>query len=284
VDAVNRTTREALRVGLGLKPAHFTQALAADAPGLWYEVHAENYMVEGGPRLGWLAAIRARHPLSLHGVGLSLAADEDPDPMHLDRLGALVRRFEPALVSEHVAWSVWRGVYRPDLLPVPRTRAALDRVARNVSRTQEALGRTILVENPSHYVQLAGHEYEEIEFLDALARRTGCGLLLDLNNVHVSANNLGFCANAYVDAFPADLIGEIHLAGCSADPVHGPRLLIDSHDAPIGPDVWDLYSRTIARVGARPTLIERDENVPAFAELMYERGRADAADRARAAA
>lgn len=258
--------------GLGLKPEHFAEALAAPADGLWFEVHPENYMVAGGPRLGWLDAIRARHPVALHGVALSLAADADPDPAHLERLAALARRVEPWLVSEHLAWSAWRGTYYPDLLPFPRTSGSLARIASNVMRVQEALGRPIAIENPSHYLHLEDHEWDEIEFLSALARRTGCGLLLDVNNVYVSARNLGTSAEAYLDAFPSQHVVEVHLAGHSVDPV----VVVDSHDAPVAPEVWALYERLIARIGPRPTLIERDGNLPSFPVLLSERSRAEA--------
>jgi hypothetical protein len=263
--------------GLGLKPQHFEEALAAPADGLWFEVHPENYMVAGGPRLAWLEAIRARHPLSLHGVALSLAADAPPDAAHLRRLAALVERFAPALVSEHLAWSTWQGAYRPDLLPFPRTGEALARIVENVDRVQEALGRPIAIENPSHYLAFVGHEWDEIDFLEALARRTGCRVLLDVNNVFVSARNLGLSAEAYVDAFPGAIVAEIHLAGHTADPALGAALLVDSHDAPVDPAVWALYERLIARIGPRPTLIERDDNLPEFAALMAERARAETA-------
>jgi len=269
-----------LTAGLGLKPQHYDAALACRADGLWFEVHPENYLVAGGPRLAWLEAIRARHPVSLHGVALSLAADAPPDEAHLARLAALVDRFEPALVSEHLAWSSWRGAYRPDLLPFPRTSEALTRIAANVERAQEALGRRIALENPSHYLVIDGHEWDEIDFLEALARRTGCRLLLDVNNVFVSARNLGLSAEAYVDAFPGALVEEVHLAGHTADPSLGTALLVDSHDAPVDPAVWSLYERLIARIGPRPTLIERDDNLPAFDVLMVERARAEAALRA----
>jgi hypothetical protein len=263
--------------GLGLKPQYFEAALAAPADGLWFEVHPENYMVAGGPRLAWLEAIRARHPLSLHGVALSLAADAPPDAAHLRRLAALVERFAPALVSEHLAWSTWQGAYRPDLLPFPRTGEALARIVENVDRVQAALGRPIAIENPSHYLAFAGHEWDEIDFLEALARRTGCRVLLDVNNVFVSARNLGLSAEAYVDAFPGSIVAEIHLAGHTADPALGAALLVDSHDAPVDPAVWALYERLIARIGPRPTLIERDDNLPEFAALMAERARAETA-------
>ena len=231
-------------------------------------------MVEGGPRLAWLEAIRERHPLSLHGVGLSLAAASPPDEAHLARLCRLVRRFAPFVVSEHLAWSHWGGRYRPDLLPVPRTEEALARIAANVLRVQDALGRPILIENPSHYVAMPWHACDEIEFLTELTRRTDCGLLLDVNNVFVSANNLGYAADAYIDAFPGERVAEIHLAGHSPDAELGCALLVDSHDAPVAEAVWALYRRFCARAGARPTLIERDEKLPPFASLLAERERA----------
>ncbi len=257
--------------GLGLKPQHYREAREASAAGLWFEVHAENYMCDGGPRLAWLEAIRERHPLSLHGVGLSLAADEDPAPGHLAALKRLADRFEPFAVSEHLAWSQRRGVYQPDLLPFPRTSDALDRVVANVGRTQDALRRSILIENPSLYLPIKGHEMGEVDFLSELVRRSGCGLLIDVNNIHVSANNLGFSAEAYVDSVPAAGVGEIHLAGHAPDERVGPSLLIDTHDQPVSEIVWALYERLIRRIGPRPTLIERDDNIPAFVELVEER-------------
>jgi uncharacterized protein len=266
--------------GMSLKPAFYDEALEVRAEGLWFEVHPENYMVDGGPRLAWLDAIRARHPIALHGVAMSLAADDVPDAAHLARLAMLVKRIDPPIVSEHLAWSSWRGAYHPDLLPFPRTHAALARIADNIDRVQHALGRTIAIENPSHYMRLAGHDYDEIAFLTELARRTGCGLLLDVNNVFVSARNLDTSAEAYVDAFPAAPVREIHLAGHSPDPQLGPRLLIDSHDAPVAPEVWALYRRLVARIGVRPTLVERDSALPSFAALLAERDTADAVLRA----
>jgi uncharacterized protein (UPF0276 family) len=267
---------EAPTAGLGLKPAHYEEALAASAAGLWFEVHAENYMVEGGPRLAWLNAIRHDKPLSLHGVGLSLAGVQPPDPAHLARLKALADRFEPFVVSEHLAWSRSGEVYHPDLLPFVRSRAMLEQICDNVSRAQDALGRRLLIENPTHYLDLHGHEMSEPELLAEMTRRTGCGLLLDINNVYISANNLGTSALDYLNALPGEAIGEIHLAGHDPDPEHGDRLLIDSHAAPVSQPVWALYARTVGRIGARPTLIERDDNLPAFEDLMAERDQADA--------
>ncbi|MFJ3482979.1 DUF692 domain-containing protein [Pseudomonas sp. NPDC090202] len=268
-------TPRTLGAGLGLKADHYEAAHDCAANGIWFEVHPENYMIDGGPRLAWLETIGSRHPLSLHGVALSLAADCAPDSDHLQRLKALADRVQPALVSEHLAWSTWRGQYHPDLLPFPRTHEALQRIADNIQRTQDALHRRIAIENPSHYLHLDGHEFGEIDFLAELSSRTGCGLLLDINNVFLSAHNMGYDANAYVDAFPAAAIMEIHLAGHSADPGGAP-LLIDSHDAPVAEPVWSLYQRLIQRVGPRPTLIERDDQLPPFNELLLERDRAQA--------
>ncbi|QFZ84392.1 DUF692 family protein [Variovorax paradoxus] len=265
-----------LTAGLGLKPEHYADALSARTEGLWFEVHPENYMVDGGPRLGWLEAIRAHHPVSLHGVSLSLAGDAPPDPAHLRRLAALAQRIQPALISEHLAWSRWDGRYFPDLLPFVRSTEALHRIADNIARTQDALRTTIAIENPSHYLRIEGHTWDEVDFLSALARRTGCTLLLDINNVHVSASNLAYPAQDWIDRVSQAMVSEIHLAGHSSDPAMGETLLIDSHDAPIAPVVWQLYRRFIERAGPRPTLIERDGNLPAFSELMDERHRAAA--------
>jgi uncharacterized protein len=263
--------RNTLSAGLGLKPQHYADAVRCARSGLWFEVHAENYLVDGGPRLRWLDAVRARHPLSLHGVSLSLAGAEPLDDGHLARLAALVRRIQPALVSEHLAWTAWNGQAFPDLLPFPRTTSALRHIAERIDRTQTTLGTRIAIENPSHYLRLDGHEWDEIDFLHELAARTGCGLLLDVNNVFVSARNLGFDAEDWIDRFPGDLVMEVHLAGHSVDALLGPALLVDTHDASVAPEVWALYRRLVERIGARPTLIERDGAIPAFDELLAER-------------
>lgn len=268
-----------LTAGLGLKAEHYADAFDCTESGLWWEVHPENYVCDGGPRIAWLDAIRARHPISLHGVSLSLAADASPNAEHLARLAALVQRIEPALVSEHLAWSQWGSVYQPDLLPFPRTQQALQRVADNIEQTQEALGRSIAIENPSHYVHLQGHALSEPEFFAELVRRTGCRMLLDVNNVYVSARNL--CGSApdalerytadYLASYPLHAVAEIHVAGHHADPVHGEALLIDSHDAPVCDAVWSLWQRVIAQTGPIPTLIERDAELPPLRELLAER-------------
>ena len=255
--------------GVGFKAEHFAEALAAPAADLWFEVHAENYMVDGGPRLAMLEAVRSERPLSLHGVGMSLAGAAPPDPDHLAALKRLVDRFQPQLVSEHLAWSRLNGRCFPDLLPVPRTNEALSRLADNIGIVQDTLGRSILVENPTHYLSLADHSWSETSFLAELARRTGCRLLIDVNNVAVGAHNLGFDAAAWLQAVSGDLVGEIHLAGHTLD-AEG-TLLIDSHDQPISDAVWSLYQGFVDRIGPKPTLIERDGNIPPFAGLLAER-------------
>jgi uncharacterized protein (UPF0276 family) len=258
--------------GLGFKPQHFSEASASPAVGLWFEVHAENYMVDGGPRLAMLEELRRNRPLSLHGVGLSLGSADEIDRDHLAALKRLVDRFEPALVSEHLAWSRFDGRSFPDLLPVPRTNETLNYLSDNVGRVQDVLGRAILIENPTHYLPLSQHRWSETSFLRELARRSGCKLLIDVNNVAVGAHNVGFDGADWLSQIPAALVGEIHLAGHSLDA--GGELLIDSHDEPVSETVWSLYEGLIDRIGARPTLIERDGNIPPFADLLKERDRA----------
>jgi uncharacterized protein (UPF0276 family) len=268
--------------GLGFKPQHLADALACRADGLWFEVHPENYMVDGGPRLAALSALRERHPISLHGVGLSVAAVGPPEPDHLARLKALVDRFKPVAVSDHLGWQRWRGRRFMDFLPFPRTREALEVVAGNVERVQGALQRPLLLENPATYAELPGHEMDEAEFFDALVLRTGCGLLLDVNNVFVSAHNLDEDPATRLAAYPMDAVAEIHLAGHRRDSSSDGRLLIDSHDAPVSQAVWRLYADLVARIGCVPTLIERDDDIPPFAALLAERAHAHAVLRGRA--
>jgi uncharacterized protein len=268
--AMNPTA--AITAGLSFKPEYFDEALTEAAAGLWYEIHPENYMMGGGPRLAMLDAICERHPVSVHGVGLSLASASEPDTAHLQRLKTVVQRTHACLVSEHLAWSVVQGNYFPDLLPFPRTHEALQLIARNIDITQSVLQRRILIENPSLYVQL-DHDYSETDFLSELVKRTGCGLLVDVNNVFISMHNLGGDASAYLRSLPAHAIGEIHLAGHAADEADT-GLLIDTHSTAVAEAVWSLYELLIADIGPRPTLIERDDNLPAFAELSLERERA----------
>lgn len=259
--------------GVGLKSEHYRAALESTVEGLWFEVHPENYMVAGGPRLAWLDAIRARRPISFHGVAASLAGPDPLDEAHLKRLRALVSRFEPALISEHVAWSAAGGVYYGDLFPLPYTQEAARHLIDRIDQFQSALGRRILIENPASYLALRC-DMSESAFLAEVCAHSGCGLLLDVNNIFVSANNTGFDARAYVDAIDGALIGEVHIAGHEADAASGRALLIDSHAAPVAAPVWALYERLIARIGPRPTLLERDARVPPFSELMEERARA----------
>ena len=264
------------RAGVGFKADH-AEALLNDRPDLgWVEVHAENYMVPGGPRHRMLEAVRARFPLSLHGVALSLGGAERLDRDHLRALRALIDRYEPGLISEHVAWSTHDGVYFADLLPAPLSAEALDRLCANVDEAQEALGRQILIENPSNYLPVPGSDIPEPEFLAAAARHTGCGLLVDVNNVYVSAVNLGTDAHAYLDALPGELIGEIHLAGHAVDAADGAPLLIDDHGAPVADAVWALYQHLLRRTGPRPTLIEWDTEIPAWPVLYAEAQKAEA--------
>jgi len=258
--------------GVGLKASHIEEALASPAVGLFFEVHAENYMVAGGPRLAMLEAARATRPLSLHGVGLSLAGYLLPDTGHLRALKRLADRIEPFMVSEHLAWSRLGNRSMPDLLPIPRSGEALRTICRNIDFAQSLLGRRMLIENPSHYLPLEGHAWSETEFLAEIARRTGCGLLLDLNNVHVSAANLAFSASEYLAAFPLWAVGEVHLAGCAADAEL--ELLIDNHGAPVADPVWCLLDRVLELGLQRPVLIEWDTDVPDFSVLMNERDKA----------
>jgi uncharacterized protein len=259
----------AAAIGVGLRAPHVAEIIATRPALGWFEVHAENYM-GGGPALAQLDTIRRDYPLSLHGVGLSLGSAEGIDDDHLRRLAALVARTAPMLVSEHLSWSVSGGVYLNDLLPLPYTEETLDIVAANVAKTQDMLGRRLLVENPSSYLRFRHSTMPEPEFLAALVARTGCGLLCDVNNIHVTCTNLGGDAAAYLDALPPAAVGEIHLAG-HASVVHGGRtLLIDDHGAPVAPAVWQLYRHALARFGLVPSLVEWDKSLPPLAVLLGE--------------
>lgn len=265
------------RPGLGLKPEHYAQILR-DRPDLgFFEVHAENYMGAGGPPHRYLTEITAHYPLSLHGVGLSIGGPEALNREHLARLRQLVDRYSPASFSEHLAWSSHDEAYLNDLLPLPYTPETVDRVAAHVDEVQQALGRQMLLENPSTYLLFAESSVDEVDFLDAVARRTGCGLLLDVNNVMVSAVNHRLDPVAYVDRFPMEHVGEIHLAGYdeTSDDA-GDRLLIDAHGSRVRPDVFALFQHTIARTGPLPTLIEWDNDVPGFDVLLDEARLVDA--------
>jgi len=259
------------RAGVGLKAQHYEDILGQRPDIGWFEVHAENYMGAGGPPHHYLEAIRRDYPVSLHGVGLSIGADRPLDEAHLQRLKALTDRYEPGLVSEHLAWSSHGGVFFNDLLPVPYTGEAVARVSEHIDRLQSVLGRRILLENPSTYVAFEASEMSELDFLRAVSLRTGCSLLLDVNNVLVSATNQNFNADDYIDAFPMEAVREIHLAGHARDRDDaGNPLLIDAHDRAVDGAVWALYARAIARSGMMPTLIEWDNAVPAWRTLFAE--------------
>jgi uncharacterized protein len=264
------------QAGVGLKADHYRTILDTHPNTGFFEVHAENYMGAGGPPHRWLTAIRERYPLSLHGVGLSIGGAEPLDGEHLSRLKRLVDRYQPALFSEHLAWSTHEGAFFNDLLPLPYTPETLRRVVEHIDETQEALGRPMLLENPSTYVAFAGATFSETDFIAEIVKRTGCGLLLDVNNVHVASTNQGWDAVAYIDGFPLAHVQEIHLAGFAPDLDDKQRpLLIDAHDRPVDAIVWALYEHAIARLGPTPTLIEWDANVPAWPELMREAERAE---------
>jgi uncharacterized protein len=269
-----------LAAGIGLRFPHHQHVQQTRPAVAWFEVHAENYFGGGSVRRT-LEAVRRDYPLSLHGVGLSLGSAEGIDRTHLRRLAELAAAFEPALVSEHLSWSVANGHYLADLLPLPMTEEALEVVCRHVQQTQEALARRILVENPSTYLQFAHSSIPESEFLGAIVNRTGCGLLCDINNIYVSASNHGWDPLAYLDALPADAIGEYHLAGHALRTLEdGRELRIDHHGARVAAPVWALYEQALARVGARPTLIEWDTDIPAFEVLLDEAAKTEARLRA----
>jgi uncharacterized protein (UPF0276 family) len=280
--------------GTGLKPEHaqdiFEQNIFESPRAVdFFEIHAENYMGAGGPPHHLLRRIASHYPLSVHGVGLSIGGAGPLDRDHLARLKKLIGEVRPALFSEHLAWSSHDGVYFNDLLPLPYNAATLDCVVRHIDEVQHALDTRMLLENPSTYVSFGTSELDEAEFLRSVAARTGCGLLLDVNNVYVSSVNHGFDADAYIDRFPIEFVGEIHLAGFAEDrDANAGRLLIDAHGAPVADAVWSLYRRTLARSGPVPTLIEWDNDVPDFASVVAEVSLARAAlaeqrDRRRAA-
>ncbi|WP_109468469.1 MNIO family bufferin maturase [Albibacillus kandeliae] len=261
--------------GVGYKPQHFSDVMQDPAPVRWLEIHAENYMGDGGRPLAQLRALSERFPISVHGVGLSIGGDGPLDQDHLARLAHLVDWLNPASFSEHLAWSTHDGAFLNDLLPLPYTDATLARVAAHIDEVQDRLGRRMLLENPSSYLAFAESTWSETEFLAELVRRTGCGLLLDVNNVFVSATNLGFAPRDYVDAFPLDSVGEIHVGGHDEDADdHGAPLLIDSHGRAVADPVWTLLEHTLARSGPRPVLVEWDNDVPAWPVLCDEAQRA----------
>lgn len=267
--------------GLGMRKPHYSDFLKGSVPVDFVEVISENFMVEGGRPLRILREVRERYPMALHGVSMSIGSVDGLDGDYLRRLRDLVEVVDPLFVSDHLCWTRIEGFSSHDLLPLPYTEEALGIVAANVSRAQDFLGRAMLVENPSSYVQFDGADMSEWAFLDALCAKTGCGLLLDINNVFVSAQNHGFDAIAYLDGVPADRVRQIHLAGHSA----GDTLLIDTHDADVCPSVWHLYGHVMPKLGPVATMIERDDHIPPLDELLSELSLArDIAAPARAAA
>lgn len=271
-------------VGVGLKPQHYAAALEVMSASIhlyagplsWFEVHPQNYFGAGGPSHHWLSAIAEKVPLSFHSVGLSMGSHSGVNREELDRLAALCDRYIPAMVSDHLSWSGTADNRYPDLLPVPYTKEALDHFAVQVDRVQERLRRGVLIENPSRYLAFADDEMSEADFLHTLCARTGCGLLLDLNNIEVSAANLGLDAASMVDAFDPTLVGEVHLAGhAREDHEHG-VLLIDDHGSAVSAGTWQLFERFVMRSGPLPVLIEWDTNVPEFDDLLAEARIADA--------
>lgn len=270
--------------GVGLKPGHYVQALEAVSSSIprfpaapeWFEVHPQNYFGAGGPPHRWLSAFAEKAPLSFHSVGLSLGSRDGVVGEELDQLANLCQRYAPAMVSDHLSWSGSANNRYPDLLPVPYTREALDHFVAQVERVQERLQRQILIENPSRYLSFVGDEMGEADFLHALCQRSGCGILLDINNIEVSATNLGLDADTLVDAINPALVGEIHLAGHVVEYHPDGALLIDDHGSAVSDETWRLFERFIRRSGPRPVLVEWDTDVPDFEVLVEEARKADA--------
>ncbi|MEB8385832.1 DUF692 domain-containing protein [Rhodobacteraceae bacterium KMM 6894] len=278
LDASHRFSALPDAPGVGYKAQHFAQIMADAAPVEWLEIHAENYMGDGGRPLAQLRHLSERFAISVHGVGLSIGGEGRLDPDHLARLKHLCGWLAPASFSEHLAWSTHGAQYLNDLLPLPYTPATLTRVADHIDQVQEVLGRPMLLENPSSYLAFDASTMSETDFLSEISARTGCGLLLDVNNVFISATNLGLSPQDYIDAFPLDKVGEIHLGGHDEDADdHGAPLLIDSHGREVADPVWALLGYTLARSGPRPLLVEWDANVPDWPVLQAEAARAAAA-------
>jgi len=265
-----------LRAGVGLKPEYFRTIVDTWPDIGFFEIHAENYMVAGGPFHHCLTAIRERYPLSIHGVGLSIGGEQAPDPEHLGRLRKLLDRYQPEAFSEHLAWSNNGRFFLNDLLPVPYCVATLTRICNHIDQIQTRLGRRMLLENPATYVEFAASTFEEADFICEVIRRTGCGLLLDVNNIHVSCFNHHRDATGYLRALPLHATGEIHIAGFArdVDPT-GNCLLIDAHDCPVAPAVWQLYDQALELTGPQPTLLERDRDLPPFDVLLDESRQAE---------
>jgi uncharacterized protein (UPF0276 family) len=266
--------------GIGLRALHHREVLAQSPNVAWFEAHTENYFADGGAHVECLSRIRERYPLSLHGVGLSLGSTDPLNAQHLARVKRAVERFAPALVSEHLSWSSVHGRFANDLLPLPYTEEALRHVSRRIAQTQDALGRQLLIENVSSYVSYRCSSLTEWEFLAAVAVESGCGILLDLNNIYVSSHNHGFACDDYLEGIPVDAVQEFHLAGHTRIERGGESLLIDTHGAPVCDAVWDLYRRALRRFGTLPALIEWDTDIPSLEVLVAEAHRADALEAA----
>lgn len=275
LDATHNHHHLPLAPGVGYKPQHYSDIMEDPGAVRWLEIHAENYMGDGGRPIAQLRHLSERFPISVHGVGLSIGGEAALDKEHLARLAHLVGWLNPASFSEHLAWSTHDTQFLNDLLPLPYTEATLARVADHIDQLQDAVGRQMLLENPSTYLAFEESTLAETEFLREVAIRTGCGLLLDVNNVFVSATNQQTDARAYIEAFPLDLVGEVHLGGHDEqEDEHGAPLLIDSHGQPVVDPVWTLFAETIALMGPRPTLIEWDNDVPDWPTLEAEAARA----------
>lgn len=261
--------------GVGLKPRHYGEILDRKPDIGWFEVHTENYMGAGGPPHFYLEKIRQDYPLSMHGVGLSLGTADGLDLEHLAGIKKAVERYQPALVSEHISWSVANGVYLNDLIPIPYTAEALQIACDHIDQTQEILGRQILVENPSSYLLFKSSDMAEPDFINEILEKTGCGLLLDVNNVYVSCENHGWDAKAYLNILKGDYVQEIHLAGHSVKEWRGKKIRIDDHGSAVCSEVWDLYDYTLSLTGPKATLIEWDNNIPSLLTLEQEVARAN---------
>jgi uncharacterized protein (UPF0276 family) len=260
--------------GLGLRPPHYDALLRGDGAVVdWLEIVSENYLVDGGRPLAMLDRIAERWPLAMHGVALNIGGSDPLDRDYLHALAGLARRVRPALVSDHLCWTRHGGVQLHDLLPLPYREDTLRHIASRVRQAQDALGTQLVLENVSSYLRFDGDTLDEVAFLAALVADTGCGLLLDVNNVYVNAHNHGFDAFAFIDALPRDAIAQIHLAGHSEDAL-GSGLLIDTHDAPVCEGVWALYAHALRRFGAVPAMVERDDHIPPLAETLAELDRA----------
>lgn len=264
-----------LLTGIGLRAPHYTEFLEKRPGVAWLEVHSENYFAEGGKPLHILEQIRRDYPISLHGVGLSLGASDELNWQHLKKLRDLIVRINPCLVSDHLSWSSIDGHYLHDLLPLPYTEESLEHIVSRIQQVQDYLNRQILIENISSYIRYENSTIPEYEFLQTVAKKSGCAILLDINNIYVSATNLGFNPEVYLNAISADLVQEIHLAGFTTTVIDEKEVLIDTHNRPIVPAVWNLYRKAIQQLGAKPTIIEWDSDLPSLDTLCLEAYRAE---------